>query len=118
MTVHRVGFILLFVCSMLTLKAQLSMSNQGALISLKNGAFISIHGDYRSDLNGSFDNEDTVFVFGDWENNAGNTGFNEPNEGAVVFLGDDQHIKGTDVTHYYNLDHRATGTKFGDIDEK
>ena len=92
------------------------MSNRGALISLKDGGFISIHGDYNSGLNGSFDNEDTVFLFGDWINNAGNTGFNEPLEGTVVFLGNDQHIKGSDITEYYNLDHRGGGTKFGDLD--
>ena len=109
-------FVLIATGFVTTLSAQLSVSNQGALISLKNGAFVSIHGDYRSELNGSFDNEDTVFIFGDWENNAGNTGFNEPNEGAVVFLGDTQHIKGTDITHYFNLDHRGSGTKYGDLD--
>lgn len=107
-------FISLFLS--FSLYAQLSVSNRGALISLKNGAFVSIHGDYRSEVNGSFDNEDTVFIFGDWINNAGNTGFNEPGEGAVVFLGDTQHIKGTDITHYFNLDHRGTGVKFGDLD--
>ncbi len=106
----------LFSLSVFTLAAQLTVSNQGALISLKDGAFISIHGDYLSELNGSFDNEDTVFMFGNWTNNAGNTGFNEPDEGAVVFLGDTQRIRGIDITHYYNLDHRGTGVKFGDLD--
>lgn len=110
---------ILHICVLLvpfTLSAQLSVSNKGALISLKDGAFISVHGDYRSVANGSFDNEDTVFLFGDWINSAGNTGFNEPNEGTVVFLGDTQHIQGADITHYYNLDHRGSGTKFGDLD--
>jgi len=114
--VRSVLSISVLACCACALHAQLSVSNQGALISLKDGAFISIHGDYRSELNGSFDNEDTVFIFGDWVNNAGNTGFNEPNEGAVVFIGDDQRIQGTDITHYYDLDHRGSGTKFGDLD--
>ncbi|GIV32549.1 MAG: hypothetical protein KatS3mg031_0084 [Chitinophagales bacterium] len=98
------------------LSAQPALSNRGALISLKDGAFISVHGDYRSEVNGSFDNEDTVFLFGNWINNAGNTGFNEPGEGAVVMLGNDQRIQGTDITHYFNLDLRGGGTKYGDLD--
>ncbi len=114
--VNRAGIIFLSVFLSFAVFAQLSVSNQGSLVSLKDGAFISVHGDYRSELNGSFDNEDTVFLFGDWINNAGNSGFNEPNEGAVVFLGDDQRIRGTDITHYYDLDHRGSGTKFGDLD--
>ena len=113
---NRLIIITAFCSSAFAAAAQLSLSNQGALISLKDGGFISIHGDYRSELNGSFDNEDTVFIFGDWINNAGNTGFNEPDEGAVVFLGSDQRIQGTDVTHYFNLDHRGSGVKFGDLD--
>ncbi|HXH19956.1 MAG TPA: hypothetical protein VNJ07_12835, partial [Chitinophagales bacterium] len=104
---HKFSFTAAFTITTLAVCAQLSVSNRGALISLKEGAFLSIHGDYRSEQNGSFDNEDTVFLFGDWINNAGNTGFNEPHEGAVVFLGDNQHIRGTDVTHYYHLDHRG-----------
>lgn len=109
----------LFILSLLVsanMFAQLSVSNRGALISIKQGGFISVHGDYQSTENGLVDNTDSIFLYGDWINEAGNTGFN-PNAGGTVILNDDaQHIKGADVTHFGRLDLRGTDVKYGDLD--
>lgn len=108
-------FIFLFV-SINTLFGQNMLSNDGALISIKDGGFVSVLGDYHSDNEGIIDNTDTVFITGDWENNAGNTGFNFKAGGSVVLRGDSQTIKGTDVTLFGHLHLRGTNTKFGAID--
>lgn len=96
--------------------AQLSMSNRGALISIKDGGFVSVHGDYQSTENGLIDNTDSIFLYGDWINDAGNTGFN-PNAGGTVILNDaEQHITGNDVTHFGRLALRGSDVKYGDLD--
>ncbi|CAN5333419.1 hypothetical protein BH09BAC1_BH09BAC1_08070 [soil metagenome] len=111
-------FLLIF-CSILaccSAFAQLSVSNKGALISIKDGAFISVHGDYKSTDAGLVDNTDSIFLYGNWINDAGNTGFN-PNAGGTVILNDGaQHIQGNNITHFGRLDLRGTDTKYGDLD--
>lgn len=110
---------LLIFCTILACNSafgQLSVSNWGGLISIKDGAFISVHGDYVSSHAGLVDNTDSIFLYGNWVNNAGNTGFN-PNAGGTVILdAAAQRIQGTDVTHFGRLDLRGNDTKYGDLD--
>ncbi len=110
---------LLLLCSILAFGsafAQLSVSNKGALISIKDGAFISVHGDYISTDAGIVDNTDSIFLYGNWINDAGNTGFNANAGGTVILDGDAQRIQGNDVTHFGRLDLRGTNNKYGDLD--
>ncbi len=112
----QVSSILLFIFAWSALFAQLSVSNRGALISIKYGGFISVHGDYQSTQNGLVDNTDSIFLYGDWINDGGNTGFNPSVGGTVILFDAEQHISGTDVTHFGRLDLRGTDVKYGDLD--
>lgn len=99
-----------------SVKSQDFLSNNSGLVSIKDGAFISVLGDVYLENNGIFDNSDTIFFTNDWINNAGNTGFSSIGEGFVYMIGEDQRIRGVDETHFYNLLLRTGGTKFGDLD--
>ncbi len=92
------------------------LSNNSGLVSIKDGAFLSVKGDVFIESGGVFDNSDSIFLTGDWTNNAGNIGFSSQNEGYVYFIGDDQYINGSDETHFHNVLLRNSGTKYGDID--
>jgi gliding motility-associated-like protein len=106
-------FFLLFV-DLLAQNPQLS--NQGALISVKSAAFLSVRGSVLNAHNGSFHNTDTIHVFGDWENNANNEAFANRGSGVVTFRGNDQRIKGTNITRFYDLRLQNSGVKYGEID--
>jgi gliding motility-associated-like protein len=107
-------FLLLFSFS--TIYAQDFLSNNSGLVSIKDGAFLSVEGDIFIENNGVFDNSDSIFFTNDWFNNAGNTGFSSIGEGYVYLIGDDQRIGGADETHFHNLLLRNTGIKYGDLD--
>ncbi|TVR77756.1 MAG: gliding motility-associated C-terminal domain-containing protein [Chitinophagaceae bacterium] len=102
------------VCSQVAL-AQPALSNWNTAISIQGGAFISVHGDIQLEDNGYFQNHDTIYLWGDWINNAGNTGFSGIGEGIVVLYDDTQTIRGNDVTHFYDLQCTGTGVKFADL---
>lgn len=93
-----------------------TLSNQGALISVKSNAFVSVRGDVVNDNGGTFDNSNEIYCFGDWEHHANNTAFVSRGEGVVYMRGDNQTIKGTEVTQFYDLRLENTGTKFATID--
>ncbi|MCP4442229.1 MAG: gliding motility-associated C-terminal domain-containing protein [Aureispira sp.] len=112
------------------------LSNQGTLISVKNDAVVSVHGDVLNDNNGTFDNSNeihvhgnvenngngtfynskTIYVDGDWENNANNEAFTSTTVGEVILLGDDQTIKGSSITRFFDLKLENTGIKYATID--
>jgi gliding motility-associated-like protein len=89
------------------------LSNQGALISVKGGAFIAVHGDAMNERNGLFHNSDTIHLFGDWKNNAGNEAFSSIGEGVVTLRGNNQTVSGTDISRFYDLRLENSGVKFG-----
>lgn len=93
-----------------------TLSNQGALISVKSNAFVSVQGDVVNDNGGTFDNSNEIYCFGDWEHHANNTAFVSRGEGVVYMTGDNQTIKGTSITQFYDLRLEGTGTKFATID--
>lgn len=95
-------------------RAQSGLSNHGALISVK-GTFISVRGDYNSSENGLIHSNDSVFVTGDWINNAGNSGFLNDTGGHVILYNNDQYIQGTDVTRFSHLHLRGGGVKYGSL---
>jgi len=98
-----------------SLSAQM-LSNQGTLVSVKGNAFVAVHGDVRNDNNGTFHNSNEIHCFGDWENNANNEAFTSVGAGIVHLQGDNQRIKGTSITRFYDLRLENTGIKYGDID--
>jgi gliding motility-associated-like protein len=106
-------FITLFFLSNFLFAQQPMLSNQGALISVKDAAFIAVHGNTLNENAGVFHNSDTIHLFGDWENNAGNEGFNSIGEGIVTLRGDNQNISGDNITRFYDLRLENSGVKFG-----
>ena len=74
-------FLLLFSFS--TIYAQDFLSNNSGLVSIKDGAFLSVEGDIFIENNGVFDNSDSIFFTNDWFNNAGNTGFSSIGEDGI-----------------------------------
>jgi len=100
----------------LNVNAQTFLSNDNALISIKDRALLSVQGDIFIENNGIFDNSDTIKLTGDFINNAGNNGFNPIDAGYVYLIGADQRIQGTDETHFFNLLLKNTGIKYGDLD--
>lgn len=96
--------------------AQAFLSNNSALVSIKDSALLSVQGDIYIENNGIFDNTDTIKLTGDFTNNAGNIGFNPIDAGYVYLIGDNERINGSDETHFYNLLLRNTGIKHGDLD--
>ncbi len=91
-------------------------SNNGALISVKSGAKLSIHEEVVNYNGGTFHNTDTIYAFDDWTNNAGNEAFTSTGIGIVYLYGDNQRIKGTSITRFYDLRLDQTGVKYGDLD--
>jgi gliding motility-associated-like protein len=108
--------LVLLVLSFSTIYAQDFLSNNSGLVSIKDGAYISVLGDIYIENNGVFDNSDSIFFTNDWFNNAGNTGFSSINEGYVYLVGNDQRIGGADETYFHNLLLRNAGIKYGDLD--
>ncbi len=86
------------------------------MISVKSGAFLSTHEEVVNQNNGYFHNTDTIYLFNDWTNIAGNEAFNSIGKGIVHLYGDNQYIKGTDITRFYDLRAEQTGVKFAYID--
>lgn len=95
---------------------QAILSNNGALISLKDGAMMSVHGDAYNRNGGEFHNSDTIYLFENWTNTAGNEAFSSTGEGIVILKGEEQRVQGSDITRFYDLRLEATGIKHGDLD--
>jgi len=92
------------------------LSNQGALISVKNNALISVQGKVQNDQDGTFHNSNEIYVSGDWENNANNEVFVSIGEGIVRLNGDNQTIQGNSITRFYDLRLENTGIKYATLD--
>jgi len=90
-------------------------SNTG-LVSLKPGAYLSIVGDAYNSDSGYYDNNDSIFLTGNWSHTAPNRCFDSIGAGWVYLYADTQHIKGTSITHFYNLILQNQGVKYGDLD--
>ncbi|MGL5891867.1 MAG: hypothetical protein ACRC3B_18385, partial [Bacteroidia bacterium] len=98
-----------------SLSAQ-GLINNGAQIVLNTGAAVVVDGatgNYTSQAGGLITNNTTggsVYVAGNWVNNAGNVGFS--NDGTTVLLnGAAQTIGGSASTSFYNLTLQGTNTK-------
>jgi gliding motility-associated-like protein len=87
-------------------------SNQGAVVSVKSGAFVSVRGDLVNDRAGTMDNNETIYVTGDWTNNVA-TPFTSTAQqvGTVKLIGDEQTIDGSAMTNFFDLHLEQTGVK-------
>ncbi len=95
------------------------MSNNNAFISIKDKAMVSVLGDIYNLKSGHFNNSDTIYLTGNWTNNASNHAFDSIDAGYVYFWANaDQIIKGTSETYFYNLILKNGGIKYADIDAK
>lgn len=112
----KIFILLLITISFGSVFSQSFLSNNSGLVSLKDGALLSVQGSVFIENNGIFDNSDTIKLTQDWVNNAGNTGFSTFDKGYVYLRGNDQRIRGNDETHFFNLLNKNTGIKFGDLD--
>lgn len=79
------------------------LSNQGAVISVQDSAFVSVHGKVQNDLDGTFDNSSEIYVTGDWENNASNEAFVSRGVGIVYLRGNTPSIQGQSISRFYDL---------------
>lgn len=110
--------IILFLVLHLTLSAfGQGMMNNGAVMVLQKQVYLKIEntslGNFTNANNGEIKNENnggTISLQKDWVNNASNVVFQ--NDGISVILdGDNQFIRGTNTTHFYNLELDGTGVK-------
>lgn len=92
------------------------INNTGAYIVVSGAAQIYIdggtNGDYTSSANGRITPSATgiITLEGDWNNNAGNTGFTA-DAGTVIMNDGAQSIGGSSSTTFYNLTLQGTGAK-------
>ncbi len=94
-------------------------SNYGAMVSIKDKAYLSVIGDMINSNQGTYHNHDSIFLTGDWTNNAGNNTFiNHADSGYVFFYAADQTIRGKDETYFHNLILKTSGVKYATIDAK
>ncbi len=98
--------------------AQGFWSNNGALVSIKDKAYLSVIGDMHNLRQGIYDNTDSIFLTGDWINKAGNHAFSGIDSGYVFMYAANQSIKGTDETYFHNLVLKNQGVKYAELDAK
>jgi len=109
-------YILLTTCFHFTAFGQAFLSNNGGLISIKDGAMLSARGDVINSNGGEFHNSDTIYCNKHWINNGGNEAFTSTGEGIVIFYGAAQRITGSDITRFYDLRLTGSDIKYGDLD--
>lgn len=94
---------------------QAQLNNQGALISIKSGAMLSIEGNLQN--TGAIHNSDTIYLRGDFiQNHPTNQGFTATNEGWLFLDGGQQAIRGNFPSRFHYLvlagnDHKTANTK-------
>lgn len=114
----RLLYTLPFLLPFLTMAQSRFWSNNGALVSIKDKAYISVIGDMHNLRQGVYDNTDSIFLTGDWINSAGNHAFSGIDSGYVFLWAADQTIKGVDETYFHNLVLKNQGVKYAQIDAK
>ncbi len=97
-------------------KAQNGFWSNNGLVSIKDGAYLSVIGDCFNQNDGHYNNSDTIFLTGDWSHSAPNRCFDSIDRGWVYLYAADQRVKGTSETHFWNLILQNQGVKYGDID--
>ncbi|MCW5908222.1 MAG: gliding motility-associated C-terminal domain-containing protein [Chitinophagales bacterium] len=112
----RNALALFFLFAHLHLFAQNAFWSNNGLVSVKDGAYLSVVGDAYNQNNGIYNNTDSIFVTGNWTHNAPNRCFDSIGTGWVFLWAADQHIKGNSETHFHHLTLKNQGVKYGDLD--
>ncbi len=107
---------LLFLFTAYSAFAQNDYWSNNGLVSIKDGAYLSVIGDTYNQNNGLYNNTDSIFVTGNWTHDASNRCFDSIGTGWVYLWGSDQHIKGSTETHFHHLILKNQGVKYGDLD--
>ncbi|HLP52997.1 MAG TPA: gliding motility-associated C-terminal domain-containing protein [Chitinophagales bacterium] len=107
---------LLFLLTSLCSRAQNGYWSNTGLVSIKDGAYLSVIGDCFNQGDGHYNNSDSIFLTGDWSHSANNRCFDSIDKGWVYLYAADQRIKGTTPTHFWNLVLKNQGVKYGDVD--
>jgi len=105
-------FIIVSLCS----SAQSGYWSNNGLVSIKDGAYLSVIGDCYNQGNGIYNNSDSIFLTGDWIHNTNNRCFDSIGTGWVYLYAADQRVRGNNETHFWNLILKNQGVKYGDLD--
>ncbi|MBP6732754.1 MAG: gliding motility-associated C-terminal domain-containing protein [Chitinophagales bacterium] len=106
----------LFIALCLPAAAQTAFWSNNGLVSIKDGAYLSVIGDCFNQGDGIYNNSDSIFLTGNFNHSANNRCFDSIGTGWVYLYAADQRIKGTTPTHFYNLILKNQGVKYGDLD--
>lgn len=82
----------------------------GGSITTDSTSIITVQGNLVNTNTGTIDNSGIIYVSGDWENDAGNTTLINNSKGWVELNGNNQDVKGSDITDFYNLRLSGSGT--------
>ncbi len=106
-TIYQLSVFTMLTSSVL---AQDVLVVDGGNIHVTSNGLITVKGGVINQNSGEIDNSGSINLTGNWTNNGGNTMLINNSGGAVVFDGDDQEIKGTDITDFHNLRLEGAGT--------
>ncbi|MES2622567.1 MAG: gliding motility-associated C-terminal domain-containing protein [Bacteroidota bacterium] len=112
----RILFPFAFLLTSLSAFTQNAFWSNNGLVSIKDGAYLSVIGDGYNQGNGMYNNTDTIFLTGDWIHNAPNRCFDSIGTGWVYLYAADQRIRGNSETHFHHLVLKNQGVKYGDLD--
>lgn len=98
--------------------AQQQLSNYGAIVSVTDGALLSVTGNVKNNHTALFRNDDTIRLTGDFLNYASNDAFDTLHHGVVQLSGDFEEIGGTHTTIFHHLSLEGSGIKQANLDVK
>ena len=109
---HRILFILLLFFSTIFVYSSYGQlfENNGASITINNGATVLIRGDVENSASGTIMNNGVIETTGNWLNNSNNNCFGT-SIGTVILSGSVQSIGGTSSTLFNNLVINGVGNK-------
>lgn len=107
-------FTILFIITVKSLTAQVALTNKGQTIKINSGAIVKVNGTLQNDVsgatNGYIENNGTIYVSGDWNNNSTN-GALFATSGTVILDGSAQNIGGSQPTNFNNLSLAGSAAK-------
>ncbi len=102
--------VIISVLSVGTAFSQGSLVLDNANVIIENNATMYVVGDVLFQPNTELYNNGTINLDNDWINNSTTPAINNTTNGLVVLSGDAQNITGNDITDFYNLELKTTGS--------